>query len=380
MRILREISTELHNAVAAQGFPCDNFIFRASRGWKLNESTTSDDKGEVCIASSRHGLWKCLNDAVGSGVVQYKKVIRVLGRDDTSGPKVVFDDDTEEAADLIVGADGVKSTVKNAIFGPEEYKPIYDKLIGVGGFLPIPCSKESLDRRAMVFTFGPNGFFGYSPIAQRESMWWSTIHADDLPSQSRIALSDLRKQLQDHHGNWKDPFIQNIIQKADVSHVYPTWTTPRLPYWSKNGLILVGDAAHAMNPTSGQGSSQALEDVKTLSICLSHYLSQTSQNLPLGDAIDRAGELYYRVRSPRVHAIVARTNKIANAKRELSFVEEMMTYAFIWLLGRFPSLGKLLMGDVNKELYGWDVYAEIRKALKVKGEGDQITGPDAPLS
>jgi 2-polyprenyl-6-methoxyphenol hydroxylase-like FAD-dependent oxidoreductase len=230
----------------------------------------------------------------------------------------------------------------------------------------------------MVFTFGPNGFFGYSPSSSSEIMWWSTVQADDLPSQSRIALSDLRKQLKGHHGNWKDPFIQDVIKDANVEHVFPTWTTPELPYWSKDGLILVGDAAHALNPTSGQGSSQALEDAKTLSICLSRYLSQAS--LSPAEAIDRAGHLYYRVRQPRLHAIFVRTAKLANNKRKLSFVEEMMLYAFCWLFGRFPGIGKILLGDVNKELYGWDVYTEIKKALKRMGEADEEATKPATIA
>lgn len=221
----------------------------------------------------------------------------------------------------------------------------------------------------MVFTFGPTGFFGYSPSSPTESMWWSTIQADDLPSQSKISLSDLRKQLQDHHGTWKDPFIQDIIRKADVEHVYPCWTTPELPHWSRDGLILVGDAAHALNPTSGQGSSQALEDAKTLSICLSRYLASCSQVEDLSPAMNQAGDLYYAVRYPRLHAIAVRTAKLSSTKKDLSFVEEMVTCAFFWLMGKFPSIGKLLIGDVNKELYEWDVHAEIKKRLEDKENG-----------
>jgi 2-polyprenyl-6-methoxyphenol hydroxylase-like FAD-dependent oxidoreductase len=128
-------------------------------------------------------------------------------------------------------------------------------------------------------------------------------------------------------------------------------------------LILVGDAAHALNPTSGQGSSQALEDAKTLSICLSRYLAPAKENIAIDSAIDRAGELYYGVRYPRLHRIADRTAKLSSTKKDLSFVEEMITCAFFWLIGKFPSIGKMLIGDVNKELYEWDVHAEIKKYL-----------------
>jgi len=141
-------------------------------------------------------------------------------------------------------------------------------------------------------------------------------------------------------------------------------TTPELPFWSQNGLILVGDAAHALNPTSGQGSSQALEDAKALSICLSRCLAPFPEASLLSHAIDQAGEMYYAVRHPRLHAIAARTAKLASTKKDLSFVEEMVTCAFFWVMGRFPSIGKMLIGDVNKELYEWDVHAEVRRYLR----------------
>jgi 2-polyprenyl-6-methoxyphenol hydroxylase-like FAD-dependent oxidoreductase len=244
------------------------------------------------------------------------------------------------------------------------------KLIGVGGFLPIQCSKESLDNKAMVFTFGPKGFFGYSPSSASESMWWSTVQADDLPDESRISLTDLRTQLKQHHGNWKDPFIQDIIMEAQVDHVYPCWTTPELPRWSQDGLILVGDAAHALNPTSGQGSSQALEDAKTLSMCLSRFLAGSPAEAAPAAAVDGAAELYYNVRSPRLRAIAARTAKLSSTKKDLNIVEELVTCAFFWLLGKFPAIGKLLIGDVNKELYEWDVHAEIKKYLRTMRDSD----------
>ena len=386
MRILSEVSPELHAAVLAQGFPCEKFIFRSSRGWKLSESASTDGRGESCVAGSRHGLWKCLSDAVGEGVVHYRKIVKVMRRQGRGKCQVMFEDSEVEEADLIIGADGVKSVVKDGIFPGEEFAPIYEcgstlpmelhqwltecdsKLIGVGGFLPIQSSKESLDNKAMVFTFGPNGFFGYSPSSASDSMWWSTVQADALPNESRIALSDLRQQLKKHHGNWKDPFIKDIIKEAHVDHVYPCWTTPELPQWSKDGLILVGDAAHALNPTSGQGSSQALEDAKTLSICFSRFLAESPADTSSFAAVDNAAELYYSVRSPRLRAIAARTARLANTKKELTFAEEMITCAFFWLIGKFPSLGKMLIGDVNKELYGWDVHAEIRKHIEATKE------------
>jgi 2-polyprenyl-6-methoxyphenol hydroxylase-like FAD-dependent oxidoreductase len=139
IRILKELGQELHDAVEEQGFRAQEFVFRSSRGWRLSSQPTGDrrteDGEEVCVATSRHGLWQCLRDAVAQvdkEVLVYKKVVAVkLGEEyGERKPRVVFDDGEEEEADLIVGADGVRSVVKKSIFGEvdgkENFEPIYE--------------------------------------------------------------------------------------------------------------------------------------------------------------------------------------------------------------------------------------------------------------
>jgi 2-polyprenyl-6-methoxyphenol hydroxylase-like FAD-dependent oxidoreductase len=139
MRLLKELSPDLHNAVEKQGYPCENFVFKSSRDWRLNSSKSGDkrveDGEEVCVATSRHGLWKCLRDAVvslsGSDIIVYKKIVEARVGEDGKKPYVIFDDGSEEEADLVIGADGVRSVVKREIFGVDEegkerYAPVYE--------------------------------------------------------------------------------------------------------------------------------------------------------------------------------------------------------------------------------------------------------------
>jgi 2-polyprenyl-6-methoxyphenol hydroxylase-like FAD-dependent oxidoreductase len=246
----------------------------------------------------------------------------------------------------------------------------------------------------MVFTFGSNGFFGYGRSSPTDTMWWSTCEAENLPAETQISISDMREQLKTRHQKWKDPVLHAIIETAEVDSIYPVWQTPELPHWGKGGCVLVGDAAHALNPTSGQGSSQALEDTKTLAILLERFVKEstesddgsTSENkLAVGEVLDRTIKALYEVRNPRVDKIVQRTKMLSNRKKEQGLVEEMMTCFFFWLIGIVPAVGKLLdpfrkdshninwsntlvigklaVGDVVTELYHWDVYAEIDKAV-----------------
>lgn len=118
LRVLRDLDPEIRDAVVAQGFVCEKFVFRSARGFRLGWSPTAwkQDPTESCVATSRHGLWQCLMKQVGEGVVQYRRV-RIAFLGERGRPVVRLGDGAEEEADLVVGADGVRSVVKRGMFG-----------------------------------------------------------------------------------------------------------------------------------------------------------------------------------------------------------------------------------------------------------------------
>jgi 2-polyprenyl-6-methoxyphenol hydroxylase-like FAD-dependent oxidoreductase len=242
-----------------------------------------------------------------------------------------------------------------------EFKEILEKflltqssrgLLGVGGFIDEPPPPDVQQDKSMVFTFGANGFFGYSASADKETMWWSTCEGEDIPEKTKIDPEDMRQQLKNRHGSWKDSNIQRILDKADVGSIYPTWTTPLLPHWGTDGLILVGDAAHALQPTSGQGSSQAMEDGMTFSLLLKKFLDKCPETggdgeLSIADACNMVSKTYFEIRGPRIAKIVKRTQKIANNKKDLSFMQEMTVCFFMWLVDKLPLFVRKLISPTS---------------------------------
>jgi len=187
--------------------------------------------------------------------------------------------------------------------------------------------------------------------------------------------------LRQRHRNWKNPTIQAILDFVEanegVDRCWPTWTTPELPTWQLLGkLVLVGDAAHALQPSSGQGACQALEDAETLALLLKHYLTpivaeqneyghdngnlqsqgqSQEQNLSerrIGQALDR----YVAIRSPRIHKIYVRTQKISRMKMDLGLFMEMTMYLMIYMMTWFKD-------EYGKELMDYDVPQEVEKVI-----------------
>lgn len=124
--------------------------------------------------------------------------------------------------------------------------------------------------------------------------------------------------------------------------MYPTWTVPALPTWERDGVILIGDAAHALPPTSGQGSSQALEDTEALALFLEHFLAKAYDEekkdpdiMGYKTAVTTAAKNYMNLRQPRIKSILGSARQHQDNKRDIGTVGEYMMYGFMWLMGEY---------------------------------------------
>ena len=129
LRLLRYIDNRLYNLFKARGYVNHSYTFKRARGHTIAVTSTGDrgSPEEYTISCPREGLRRCLHQIVGKDQIEYRKVTRV----DLTGKKpiVEFADGGKEDADLIVGADGVRSIIKKAIFEDDHedrYAPRYE--------------------------------------------------------------------------------------------------------------------------------------------------------------------------------------------------------------------------------------------------------------
>jgi 2-polyprenyl-6-methoxyphenol hydroxylase-like FAD-dependent oxidoreductase len=234
-------------------------------------------------------------------------------------------------------------------------------LFGVGGFIsnsllePLPEStKEAANTGQCVMTFGGNGFFGYAPCTigdkplskaqlRREEpvsrgqmgFWWSSFERGDSDTRS-LDLNDMKEKLKERHKNWVDPAIQRITQDPDLElSGTATWVMPKAPTWASDRIALVGDAAHALPSTSGQGISQALLDTQALSLLLAHHLKRAYggiEGVTEETALRVALQQYVKVRKPLVEKILDTANRMASQKKNQSFFKEMLMYGVLKII------------------------------------------------
>jgi 2-polyprenyl-6-methoxyphenol hydroxylase-like FAD-dependent oxidoreductase len=190
----------------------------------------------------------------------------------------------EIAADLVVAADGIRSTVRAQLW-PEAPAPVYGGTTVWRAVTAEPWTGSDV----LGFSWAPGAEFGMGPMVDGRAFWYLAINA---PAGTRHSddLGTVRSLV----GNWHDP-IPGLLSATDPAAVLPDDIYQLATHPSsfvRGPVALLGDAAHAMLPTLGQGAGQAMEDA----VVLAAELART-------DSISAALTAYDRARRPRARRV-----------------------------------------------------------------------------
>lgn len=251
----------------------ENICFRDQDGHIIAhyENARPGQFDQPAIALPRAAVHQALLERTAQAEIPLhfgKRLIDVVRQ--SNGVIAVFDDGTEVHGDYLIGADGVHSRVRRAIF--PDIDPIYTGRLAVGGFVEEATGGSNDDARQINLTLGANGSFGYcsGDAGGRRWMWWSTARQVQEPSRSDLAAipqTDLVAALCKRHAGWHPPIARFITATPEITKV-PIYAVPKLPGWWRDRIVLIGDSAHAMPPQAGQGASVALEDAMYLAAML----------------------------------------------------------------------------------------------------------------
>jgi 2-polyprenyl-6-methoxyphenol hydroxylase-like FAD-dependent oxidoreductase len=262
----------LHQPIAALGIPTPRMALQNGRGKILaeiaNGMTLAD--GTTNLTIKRADLYQVLHDeALRRGVrIEYGK--RLVGADPAGGGVVArFADGTQAKGSVLIGADGMRSTVRRLIDAAAP-APEFTGLVGTGG-----CARGvQLAARpgTFHFVFASRAFFAYLVAPRGEVLWfanepWGTREPsdDELAALGGAASKPRLSQL---FAGDAIPAQQLLDATAETAAWMPMHSMAAPARWHRGPMVVIGDAAHVTSPSSGQGASLAIEDALVLARCL----------------------------------------------------------------------------------------------------------------
>ncbi|HEX4656534.1 MAG TPA: NAD(P)/FAD-dependent oxidoreductase [Streptosporangiaceae bacterium] len=301
---LRAIDAD--TAAVAAGFPTPQITLRTHTGKQLGVTSTGGAlaDGTTAYTIRRADLYQALHSqAETRGITVLRGKRLVSAQENPGSVHAVFADGTEAEADILVGCDGVHSTVRRQI-DPAAPAPSYAGLLTTGGYasgVTVPAAPGSYE-----MIFGKRAFFGYAAAPGGEVWWFVNLPQRREPPRGEaesISSMQWRQRFAEVYTDDAGPALELIAATPGFAPMTPIHTVPHLSRWHTDRMIVVGDAAHAPSPTSGQGASLSVEDAVLLAISLRD----------IGPAA-AAFAHFETVRRPRVEKIIKAAARINSNK------------------------------------------------------------------
>jgi salicylate hydroxylase/6-hydroxynicotinate 3-monooxygenase len=272
-----------------------------SREWDSGEITSELELGQAVeerygapyLFLHRADLHAALESTVPHRAVHLDR--KLVGVDENrSGVTLVFADGTRARADMVIGADGVHSRVREVLLGPDQ--PRYTGRVAYRTTYPAARLGDSRVTPARTKWWGPDRHMViYYVTASLDELYFVTSvpeSAEWMTEESWSAKGDLA-QLRAAYAGFH-PEVQAVIDACPEVHKWALLERDPLPRWHTDRVVLLGDACHPMTPYMAQGAASALEDAVVLTRALEGHGA---------DGLHAAFAIYEATRKPRATAI-----------------------------------------------------------------------------
>ncbi|GAA4722115.1 FAD-dependent monooxygenase [Nocardioides endophyticus] len=244
--------------------------------------------------------------------------------------RVDFADGRSTRADVVIGADGVHSMVRDALFG--RARATFSGICAFRALLPADQAPEFARRPAQTLWIGPDHHLVHYPVSGgRYINLVAFAPAGDFTTESWTSTATVDEFLAEFDG-W-DPRLTDLIRAAGVPGRWALLDRAPLDRWSSGGATLLGDAAHPMFPFFAQGAAQALEDAAVLARCLAEGIDEPAEAL----------RRYEEIRIPRTTKLQTISHQRADVnhlpdgpqqrRRDQAYAQEDPLRANAWIYG-----------------------------------------------
>ena len=254
-----------------------------------------DRYGAPFLAMHRGDLHAALADLVPKENIQLGRKLR---RVDQEGSQVslTFEDGERVKADVVIGADGVHSLIRDHVAGQENprftgriaYRTTFPTSLLKGVDIGMSRTKWwGSDRHIVIYHTTANRDEVYFVTSTPEKADWITKESWSIKGD----LQELQEAFKDFH-----PDVRAVLAAAPEVHKWGIFERDPLPQWTLGRITLLGDSCHPMTPYMASGAAMALEDAVILARCLEGATAAS---------IETALHTYEANRKPRASAVQA---------------------------------------------------------------------------
>lgn len=358
LRVLESIGA--YSRLKPHGYDCQSFAFMTDPEHEITGELYFGHKdvyGYDCLRLTRKVIIRELTEMVkeiGAEIHYGKKFIRVV-HEDSNGVEFEFADGTREKADMLIGADGIHSKVRSSVF--PGIHPHYSGVLGLTfcfprdnwqhleESFPLPCSLRGKQGSWIITPQTEGGkeiFMGRQVnYPQEDRSAWDALLKD------KTAMIEI---IQRDPQEWS-PLVQSAqaqvsTPEAHFLNVWPFYTL-KMDTWHSptGGVVIIGDAAHAIPPATGQGANQAFESSYSLALLLANLNGKFS----LPEAL-KAWEAYRMQRLDEVTRYTNRVMTLRMSEEEMVIMPEEMKWELDGKDAGKSQLGWLYLADIDHDM------------------------------
>jgi 2-polyprenyl-6-methoxyphenol hydroxylase-like FAD-dependent oxidoreductase len=253
-KVLRTLGIDLGTGDCGRALEC--FDVRTARG-KLIRSlpvrAIVAELGDPVVSNDRDDLMRTLQTAAGDVSIRYGAEVVKIDIGD-AGVRVTCADGQMTDTDLLIGADGIRSIVQTTLSGespPTEYGYVC-------WLATTPFSHSRMVRGYCGHYWGAGQRFGLIDIGAGRAYWWGT---KNMPAARAREWCGGKSEILAAFDGWAHE-VTAVIERTPEPEIVsvPAQDRPFLDRWGSGPVSLIGDAAHPMLTSLGQGASSAIED------------------------------------------------------------------------------------------------------------------------
>jgi len=297
----------------------------------------------------RADLQKALSARLGGAIALGHRLVRLA--ESESSVRMTFANGVEREVDVLIGADGVRSSVRRFIAGTAGVR--YSKTSAFRGIVPAASLRALPDKEALQFWVGPHAHLLHYAIGKtaEDINFFAVVEGPEIwPHADKWIVAAQPAEATRGFANWH-PAVTEMINAGWVDKRWGLFVVQQPRRWHTARTVLIGDAAHGMLPHQGQGANTTIEDAVTLAELLAR------RRQPLRDAFAS----YERLRKARTRAI-QRSSWATNTALHLA--DDAALERRNSVLARFP------------ERFGWIHRFDALESARAAAEGVDLARLD----